>query len=135
MEFIISICGSGHVPELFYGKESDQLLEALANGPVPVKDISKELLHAYKETGAVRAEGQSVRLNCTLFTKKDCGLLNQSGDMIGQSLYEQIRIVIDECEIPADNQQMQLKTMFFIIGCVVLDWGGFRILRKQLVPW
>jgi hypothetical protein len=110
-----------------------ELLRRLCLAPVPKDEFPAELLEGFGRIGAVRLEGDRYYLNFTCFTAQDMDQLNTLCDPLGHELATRIT------EALAGTPPLSLtyseveagKYLFYLVGCVCLDWHGLDILAKR----
>ena len=132
MRFKIGITGEGEVPSEFYSQEGQELIFKLCQGPVLKKEISAELLKIFKGANALREDGEQCYLNFTCFLKEDIHFLNQKCGELGEILAEKIKKETNNC-LPLKfkfDEANEKKYLFFIAGCICLDWHGLIILEE-----
>ena len=132
MKFQIGITGNGEVPSVFYSKEGQELINKLCQGPVPKKEISSELLDKFQRINALRENQNHYYLNFTCFLKEDIDYLNLKCDKLSESLAEKIQKDTKKyipLEVKFDEVGNE-KYLYFIVGCVCLDWNGLKTLEN-----
>ncbi len=98
---------------------------------MPVGEVSSDVLEVFKSINALREQGNSCYLNFTCFLQEDVDYLNLKCDELGGSLAEKIRKETGG-QIPLAvrfDEVSYEKYLYFIIGCVCLDWHGLKILQ------
>lgn len=131
MKFKIGITGKGEVPSEFYSQEGQELILKLCYGSVPTQEIPSKLLEIFKSVAALREDKNECYLNFTCFLQKDIDYLNLKCDELSKSLAGRIQKEASD-QIPLNvkfDEVSYKKYLYFIVGCVGLDWHGLKILE------
>lgn len=132
MGISIGICGEGTIEPNMHKEEGQELIYKLCHNPVPANKISNHLLESFKSVNAIRIENNLCYLNFTCFLQKDIDYLNFQCDELGKILAERIQKYTTKytaLEVTYDEVNIE-KLLFFIVGCVCLDWNGLKILEE-----
>ncbi|HAA85707.1 MAG TPA: hypothetical protein DCE14_05055 [Kosmotogaceae bacterium] len=132
MRFKIAIVGSGRKEPALESEEGQELIAKLCEGPVMASEVSQGLVEKFKKVGAVREEDGKYYLNFTCFTSRDIEILNDVCDDMGKELAQKI---VERCSLDAVSglsygEVEWSKYLFFVVGCVCLDWYGLRVLDE-----
>lgn|GEM_PF-1616748 len=133
MRFKIAIVGTGKKEAALETEEGQELIARLCEGPVATKEVSAELLEKFRAVRAIREEDGQSYLNFTCFTAGDIEILNKNSDALGRHLAHSI---LQKCDLSQPKglsfeEVSWAKYLFFIVGCVCLDWYGMRILDEM----
>lgn len=131
MTIDIGICGDGHVDPRMTSNAGEELILRLCEDPVDIESVEPELLEAFTKMRAIRTDGGKCLLNFTCFLKKDIDHLNSVCDGLGKELAG----VVADClrgrtTDLVSSEAEQKKCLFFLVGCVALDWHGLKTLAR-----
>ncbi len=136
MKFNLGITGKGKVPNKLYTAQGQKLIATLCAGGIEMAEIPKPYLRAFQVAGALRIEGKWCFLDFPCFLEQDLKLLNEKGNKLGKALAMEIRSKAEDLAIQVKfNEICHKKYLFFLVGCVCLDWNGLKILQSaNLIP-
>ncbi|NLU42057.1 MAG: hypothetical protein GXX08_07625 [Firmicutes bacterium] len=131
MSIDIGICGEGRPDPRMEGETGHELIRRLCEGPVDIESIEPELLEAFRKMNAIRTDGSQCFLNFTCFLKKDIEHLNDICDGLGRDLARAVaRCLGDRSHDVTFGEVEREKYLFFLVGCVSLDWHGLKTLKR-----
>jgi hypothetical protein len=137
----IGITGSNssdrkYQPQTYLHEQCAQdLIAELCQHPIRVAAIDNTLLNNLLLVAAVRVRDGLCYLNFTCFLRRDIEILNERAAELGRSLARAIAGGLDPSVLrslrhlryPEDLP----RYLFFLVGCVVLDWHGLGILAHR----
>ena len=127
----IGICGEGRIDPKMESDAGQELIRRLCEGPVDIGSIEPEILDAFRKMKAIRIDGCKCFLNFTCFLKKDIELLNDICDGLGRELAGVVADCLDDRTLDVTFSEVeQEKYLFFLVGCVSLDWHGLTTLAR-----
>ncbi len=130
MRFNLGITGKGKLPAELYTKEGQHLLAELCKGPVARHKVADHLLIPFETVGALRPEGDNCYLNFPCFLQKDQEHLHVVCEQLGKSLATKIQNETMGLTLDFKYGDVAIdKYLFFLVGCVSLDWYGLLILK------
>lgn len=126
------MCGSGTVEPKMETDRGQEVIYKLCQGSLSVNEVPDDILDSFEKIGALRIENNKCYLNFTCFLQKDVDILNAKCDILGKALAKKIStslVLKDGLEFTFDEVDLE-KYLFFLVGCVCLDWHGLEILRN-----
>lgn len=135
------VCGSDSSDPRFqpgtylHEQGAQELMYQLCRHPVGTASVDKSLLDGLLRIGAVRVSEGRCFLNCACFLRDDIALLNEQGAAFGMSLARSIERPINTVPLRslrfATRADDFPKYLFFLVGCVVLNWHGLALLAGK----
>ncbi len=131
MRFKIGICGSGILDPKITTDIGQDIIYKLCQKPLLIEEIPPDILESFQKVGILRIVNNVCYLNFTCFLKKDIELLNLKSEQFGIDLGSKIiKKIGKDVKLDLLYKEVDIqKYLFFIIGCVCLDWHGLKILE------